>query len=664
MRRNLSLALMVAGALLSGTLPGGDVAAEDALRLTSGGQPVDFALWSPRPPRLTFQDLALSEARRSALESENVDYATRLFRSEIHLRADGEVEETKTVVRILLSQAAIRRHGDDSTWVDAYSDTATIREAYSLLPSGERIEVEPATIQLTPDDEDRIFSDDFRMTVPFAGLVPGAMTVLVVHTRHRSQDFPLPWSRIFWPQVTHPNERFEVVVTWDAEVTPPEWRSDMPDLTCGEEDPRRLACSASEIPAFKTDPEILYRDTMPTLVIAEAVTWPELVRRETELFNRALEDHPALDQTVARLTEGAATAEDRLARIHAFVAQEVRYLGLEHGLGGVVPRPTHLTLSRRFGDCKDKTALFVDLARRAGLEAFPVITSTRRENVEKLLLPAPSYFNHMVACVRLPGAVGGPAREVCVDLTDPYSAYSVPYHPVQGAIRLDIAPETRGPGQLPAADYGWVLTVESTHNLTPEGTLETEKARTFAGMNAAWLRTRLQSRNPKERQEWLTEDFRDISNDDVELISVEAEGVEGLTTEVTIQSTSILRESFDPEKLSSFSDWEADMSNEARTFRTGNRNHPYQFPGLRYQGVTRYALPAGHRVVHGGARIDFDSAFGRLTRAHRIDGRTLEITTELTMPRQEIPTEAIPRFNSFIDHVTDHSKITFDIAKE
>ena len=659
MRRPLSLLLILAGAILAG-----DAAAGEALRLKSGGQPVDFALWSPRPPSYAFQDLALSAARRGALDEEDIDYAYRLQRSEIHLRADGDVEETRTSVRLLPSQAAIRRHGDDQTWVDAHSDIATIREAYSLLPSGERIEVEPATIQLSPDDEDRIFSDDFRMIVPFAGLVPGAMTVLVVHTRHLSQAFPLPWSRIFWPQRTQPNERFEVVVTWDDGVTPPEWRSDMADLACEAEAPRRLVCGLSEIAAFRSDPEIFFRDTLPTLVVAESVTWPELVRQETALFNRALEDSPALDRAVARLTEGAATAEERLARIHGFVAQEVRYLGLEHGLGGVVPRPTHLTLSRRFGDCKDKTALFVDLARRAGIEAFPVLTSTYRENVAKLLLPASSYFNHMVACARLPGAEDRPEREICVDLTDPYSAYSVPYHTVQGAIRLDVTPEASGPGQLPAADYGWVLTAESDHSLTPDGALESEETRTFAGMNAAWMRTHLQDRNPAERQEWLTEDFRETSNDAVELVSVEAEDIERLTAEVTVRSRSQLRESFDPKSLRSFTDWEAAMTKEVRNFRTGNENHPYQFSGLRYHGVTRYTLPAGHRVVHGGARIDFDSTFGRLTRAHRIDGRTLEITTELAMPRRQIATEEIPGFNGFIDHVTDHSKITFDIAAE
>ncbi len=659
MRRQLSLALVLAGALIAG-----DAAAGDALRLKSGGQPVDFALWSPRPASFTFADLALGEVRRAALDAENIDYAYRLYRSEIRIRADGDVEETKTIVRLLLSQAAVRRHGDQRTWVDAHSETATIREAYSLLPSGERIEVEPATIQVTPDDEDRIFSDNFGVTVPFAGLVPGAMTVLVVQTRHRSADFPLPWSRIFWPQISRPNERFEVVVNWDEGVTPPQWRSDMPDLTCEDENPRGLVCSASEVAAFKTDPEILYRDTMPTLVIAEAVTWPELVRQEIELFNRALEDNPALDQAVARLTAGADGPEDRLARIHAFVAQEIRYLGLEHGLGGIIPRPTHRTLSRRFGDCKDKTALFVDLARRAGIEAFPVLTSTRRENVEKLLLPASGYFNHMVACAKLPGAEGGSDREICVDLTDPYSAYSVPYRSVQGAIRLDVSPESRRPGQLPAADYGWVLTVDSNHVLTPEGAFESDMTRTFAGMNAAWLRTRLQNRNPEERREWLNEDFRDIHSSDVELISVATEGVERLTAELTVRTQSVYSESFDPEDLRRFGDWETEMTNEARNFRTGNENHPYEFPGLRYHGVNRYTLPPGHRIVYGGARIDFDSDFGRLTRGFRIEGRTLEVTTELEMPRQRIPTETIPHFNAFIDHISDHAKISFDIAKE
>ena len=636
-------------------------AGAEALKLRSGGQPVGFALWSPVEPSYSYDQLTLNETRRAALDEAGIDFLYRLFRSEIHLRADGNVEERKTIVRVLRSRSAVREFGDGYTWIDAHSDRATIEQAYSLLPNGERIEVAPDAIQLTSDDEDLIFTDYFKATIPFSGLVPKAMTVLVVHILHDSEAFPLPWSRIIRPQTAHPVERFEVKVTWDAGVAPPAWRSDFSSLDCREEGARGIRCEASDLPPFEGDPQIHYRDRMPSLVIAEPVSWAELVRQETGLFERAMEEHPSLDRTAAELTEGASGPEDRVARIHRFVVQDVRYLGLEHGLGGVIPRPTHLTLSRRFGDCKDKTALFVDLARRVGLDAYAVLTSTHRENLDKLLLPASSYFNHMIACVRLPGAEG---REICLDLTDPYSSYQNLSHGAQGAVRLDIRQETETPRQLPAEDYGWVMGVTAEHRLKPDGTFESETTRTFAGNNASWVRSRLQDLSRQERKDWLREDFEHVFTEHAELLDVTAEGVDELTPEVRVRTRSVYDNFFDAKDLKNFGDWENTLADEAWHQKTENKNHPYQFRGLKFHGEHRYNLPPGHRVAYPGAEVDFDSAYGRFTRRYRMDGEQLTVITELAMPRARIAAEEIPRFNRFVEHVRDNAQITFDIAQD
>jgi len=56
-------------------------------------------------------------------------------------------------------------------------------------------------------------------------------------------------------------------------------------------------------------------------------------------------------------------------------------------------------LTRRWGDCKDKAFLLVDLLRGAGIEAYPVlILSAERDRVDREF-PAPQQFNHVIAAV-------------------------------------------------------------------------------------------------------------------------------------------------------------------------------------------------------------------------------------------------------------------------
>lgn len=87
-----------------------------------------------------------------------------------------------------------------------------------------------------------------------------------------------------------------------------------------------------------------------------------------------------------------------LEALTGFVQQQVRYVDVEVGIGGFRPSPPHEVLDRRWGDCKDKALLLVDLLAEAGIAAHPalVYSGGRRLLTD---FPSPFQFNHVIVAV-------------------------------------------------------------------------------------------------------------------------------------------------------------------------------------------------------------------------------------------------------------------------
>ena len=73
---------------------------------------------------------------------------------------------------------------------------------------------------------------------------------------------------------------------------------------------------------------------------------------------------------------------------------------LSLGIGGYQPRTPAQVMETQYGDCKDKATLFIALARRMGVNAYPVLLSSTG-GVERGL-PSISQFDHMIAAVEKP----------------------------------------------------------------------------------------------------------------------------------------------------------------------------------------------------------------------------------------------------------------------
>lgn len=90
-----------------------------------------------------------------------------------------------------------------------------------------------------------------------------------------------------------------------------------------------------------------------------------------------------------------ADPEARLLEVVHWVQDQVRYFGLELGVGSLKPRSPELVLHSRFGDCKDKTLLLITLLKAMGLEASPVLVHSQAARLP-YTLPTPAAFNHVI----------------------------------------------------------------------------------------------------------------------------------------------------------------------------------------------------------------------------------------------------------------------------
>lgn len=89
--------------------------------------------------------------------------------------------------------------------------------------------------------------------------------------------------------------------------------------------------------------------------------------------------------------------ELKVKTIYKWVQKNIRYVAIEDGDNGYVPRPAELVLKRRYGDCKDKTSLLVGLMKAQNINAGFAWVGTRDLPYRYSDFPSLYADNHMIA---------------------------------------------------------------------------------------------------------------------------------------------------------------------------------------------------------------------------------------------------------------------------
>ncbi|HEY4083626.1 MAG TPA: DUF3857 domain-containing protein [Burkholderiaceae bacterium] len=154
------------------------------------------------------------------------------------------------------------------------------------------------------------------------------------------------------------------------------------------------------VPQFHYDPTApvteVYRDQVE---YSEFADWPDVARWAEQLFANT-RGSGVLKAKAAEIRAQAATPDERLERALDFVQQDIRYFGTEIGVNSHRPANADEVLRQRFGDCKDKAALLVNLLAELDMKATPALVSTYlRDDVSKRL-PSPLNFDHAIVAVQ------------------------------------------------------------------------------------------------------------------------------------------------------------------------------------------------------------------------------------------------------------------------
>ena len=148
------------------------------------------------------------------------------------------------------------------------------------------------------------------------------------------------------------------------------------------------------------------RFLMPAVLEVSAYSgWTEISRAFAPLYVHASQ-LARISAVKAQIDRIAASSRDPRARAIAalrLVQDDVRYLALAMGEGNLRPATADQTWTRRYGDCKGKTALLLALLRGLGIEAEPVVVNSRMGDGLDERLPQVGAFDHVIVRARIGG---------------------------------------------------------------------------------------------------------------------------------------------------------------------------------------------------------------------------------------------------------------------
>lgn len=134
----------------------------------------------------------------------------------------------------------------------------------------------------------------------------------------------------------------------------------------------------------------------PLVEYSQYQSWQEVAGWAQSLYDSVDQNAPELESLVAKLQKSATDSEDYALAALDFTQEQIRYLGLEFGLNSHLPHSPAEVLQNRYGDCKDKSNLLVQLLQRNGIAAYPTLVSYDFGKGFTDFLPSPLAFDHVI----------------------------------------------------------------------------------------------------------------------------------------------------------------------------------------------------------------------------------------------------------------------------
>lgn len=142
-----------------------------------------------------------------------------------------------------------------------------------------------------------------------------------------------------------------------------------------------------------------WKPQFSSVFVSNYNSWQEIVDWGVDVFNVNKSLSKELNTKIAEINKNSKNSEEKITATLNFIQDEIRYLGLESGIGAYEPFSSNKVFKQRYGDCKDKSLLMVTMLNKMGIEAYPMLVNTYLKQTINDVLPSPIMFDHCVVKV-------------------------------------------------------------------------------------------------------------------------------------------------------------------------------------------------------------------------------------------------------------------------
>ena len=363
---------------------------------------------------------------------------------------EGKITRTRYYLYKVFTQQGAAQWADITANWEPWHEERPILRARVITPDNAAHTLDANTITDAPArvTEDDLFGDRRVVRAPLPAVAPGS---LVEEEQVSKQNGPLFGGAIaerFYFSGSVPIHHTRLVL--DAPSAVP-IRYDirlLPDLK-----PQRTEAEGRVQIVFENGPVEAVEDIDPHLpsdipayssvTFSTGVSWQRVAEEYVKIVDTQLAAS-SLKSLVSQIVPTQKSRDQKISTILQYLDREIRYTGVEFGEATIVPRTPSETLTRKYGDCKDKAALLAGMLRAADIPAYLALLSAGSREDVSADLPGLGIFDH--AIVYVPGS-----PDLWIDATDEYARLGELPNGDQGRLALIARPESHALVLTPAA---------------------------------------------------------------------------------------------------------------------------------------------------------------------------------------------------------------------
>lgn len=357
------------------------------------------------------------------------DFSFVRYRADYQVHANASNTKTESYEVLLKTKAAVEKFSQIRLSYSEKMETLKVVSAYTLTADGQRHDVAPDRIYTQESYSSAsapLYADRKVKVIVFSNLAPGSRVVYQVLRTQNTPYFPDYFG--LWETFSVFDQFDDAEVNLQAPANVPMHvftrgveGADKPQIRDGQAHWRWHYRRSEPLKAQNWSANSW--TFSPTIMASTYREWPQLAKAYQQKASQAAKVTPAIQALADKITDGISDRREQTAAIYRWVAQNIRYVAVYLGNGGLEPNSAQSILDNHYGDCKDHVVMLEALLAAKGIVSSPVLIGMDQGPILPKV-PLLGRFNHAITYV--------PEFNLYLDSTSPWARF----------------------GQLPGADLG------------------------------------------------------------------------------------------------------------------------------------------------------------------------------------------------------------------